>query len=480
MLKVYNTASRSLEVFEAREPGRVGIYVCGPTVYDECHLGHARALVAFDVIVRWLEQRGYRVLYVRNITDIDDKIIARAAERGMTCPELAEKYIRSFREEMGKLSLRPPDVEPRATAHIPEMIALIGALWEKGFAYESGGDVYYDVGRFPGYGRLSGRETADLVAGARVEVSERKRNPLDFVLWKAAKPGEPEWRSPWGPGRPGWHVECSAMSARYLGKSFDVHGGGHDLIFPHHENEIAQSEAANGLAPARYWLHNAHVTVDKTKMSKSLGNFFTLKEIFAGHDPAAVRFFLAGRHYRSPIDFSAPALTEAAAALRRISDALSRLAGSSPGGMPDPAPECPPEFSAAMDEDFNATAAMGVVFGLVTALHAELDGRAAGWEGRAREIGGRIIRCCAALGISPAAGPAPVRAGGGELSGAELERCLAAASLRAGEVGRLLETRDALRARMEFAAADRIRARLQALGYEVRDEKGRGGTAARR
>lgn len=478
VVKVYNTATRRMEEFVPREPGRVGMYVCGPTVYDDCHVGHARAMVAFDVIIRWFEYRGYRVRYVRNITDIDDKIIKRAGEKKVSCGELAERFIDSFHEDMGRLSLRPPDVEPRATGHIPEMVALIRTLWEKGLAYEAGGDVYYDVGRFDGYGKLSGRDTEELLSGARVEVNERKGNPLDFVLWKAAKPGEPEWPSPWGPGRPGWHIECSAMSTKYLGKSFDIHGGGHDLIFPHHENEIAQSEGANGCAPARYWLHNAHVMVEKTKMSKSLDNFFTLKDIFAAHDPRVVRFFLLGRHYRTPIDFSARALTEAAAALARIGEALARLE-ETVGEAIVTAGACPAEFSAAMDDDFNATAAMGVVFGLVNSLHAELDARGDGWEGRARRAGADIMRCCATLGIDLLPRDAVrARAGAEALTHGELERCLSADALSREEIGRLLETRNALRAKKEFALADRIRLKVQALGYDIRD--GKGSTAARR
>ncbi len=477
VIKVYSTATRRLEEFVPREPGRVGVYVCGPTVYDDCHVGHARAMVAFDVIIRWIEHRGYLVRYVRNITDIDDKIIKRAEEKKVSCAELAERFIRSFHEDMGRLSLRPPDVEPLATGHIPEMIALIQSLWEKGLAYAAGGDVYYDVARCAGYGKLSGRDTEELRAGARVEVNERKRNPLDFVLWKAAKPGEPEWPSPWGPGRPGWHIECSAMSARYLGTSFDIHGGGHDLIFPHHENEIAQSEGANGCAPARYWLHNAHVTVDKTKMSKSLGNFFTLKDIFAAHDARVVRFFLLSRHYRSPIDFSGGALTEAAAALGRIGEALARLE-ETVGEKVAPADECPVEFAAAMDGDFNATEAMGVVFGLVSRLHAELDARGDGWSERARGIGADILRCCEALGVALLPRDAVrARAGAEALSREDFERCLAADALSREEIGRLLETRNALRAKKEFVLADRIRVKVQALGYEIRDEKGKGSAA---
>lgn len=479
-LMVYNTATRSMEKFQPCRPREVGMYVCGPTVYDDCHVGHARAMVAFDIIVRWLEHRGYCVRYVRNITDIEDKIIRRAAERNIACAELSEQYIRGFREDTRRLSLREPDAEPKATEHIPEMRDLIAKLWEKGLAYQSAGDVYFDVGAFSRYGRLSGRKTEDLLAGARVEVNERKKNPLDFVLWKAAKEGEPQWPSPWGPGRPGWHIECSAMSAKYLGNPFDIHGGGEDLIFPHHENEIAQSEGASGSPPARYWLHNALVTIDKTKMSKSLGNFFTLKEVFQNYDPRAVRYFLLSRHYRTPIDFSESSLSEARVSLRRLDECISRVQDAT-GTAVQPAAVCPERFAAAMDEDFNTTEALGVVFGLASRAHVELDENKSGGAENARRIAADILKCCEVLGMPLVAGEAVrVTAADEALDREELERLLGRESLSRAEIEWLLKARNALRGQKEFALADRIRLRVEAMGYEVRDAKEKGSMARRK
>ena len=487
-LKVYNTATRRLEEFRPIKAGEVGIYVCGPTVYDDCHVGHARAMVAFDVIVRWLEYRGYKVNYVRNVTDIDDKIIKRAAERGISCAELAERYIRSFHDDTQKLSLRAPDVEPRATGHIPEMIRIIGMLWERGLAYESGGDVYFDVGVYKKYGAFSGRDTEELLAGAHVEVNEQKKNPLDFALWKAAKDGEPEWPSPWGKGRPGWHIECSAMSAKYLGESFDIHGGGQDLIFPHHENEIAQSEGATGSAPARYWLHNAHVTVDQTKMSKSLGNFFTLKEIFKKHPPRAIRFFLISKHYRSPIDYSESALTEAAAALRRIDECIGRAEKAIESTV-EPAGRCPVEFETAMDEDFNTAGAIGVVFFMINAINVEIDGKGQGWRDRVVEAARHIRACCGLLGIGikipEVISTEDVRDAKfiievKSVDKNEMEKLLLKDSFSKEEVRSLMDCRERSREERDFNLADRIRAKLSSLGYEVRDAGKQGSTVRKK
>jgi cysteinyl-tRNA synthetase len=475
-LKIYNTATKRLEEFQPLKEGEAGIYVCGPTVYDDCHLGHARAMAAFDVVVRWLEYRGYRVNYVRNITDIDDKIIKRAAERGVGCAELAERYIRSFHDDAHSLSLRAPDAEPRATEHTPEMIRIIEMLMERGLAYESGGDVYFDVGAYKKYGAFSGRNTEELLAGARVEVSGQKKNPLDFALWKAAKDGEPEWPSPWGKGRPGWHIECSAMSAKYLGETFDIHGGGQDLIFPHHENEIAQSEGATGSVPARYWMHNAHVTVDQTKMSKSLGNFFTLKETFKKYDPQVVRYFLLSRHYRTPIDFSEGSLDEAGAALGRLDECVARLEEAI-GREVGVASECHPGFAGAMDHDFNTTEAMGVVFGLVNAINHCLDGRESDWEGQAERAGSQLKKCCEILGIEIKRRETLRISGVEESLGKEqIEALLLRDEFSPGELETLLKARNALRAEKEFDLADRIRAKLSSLGYDVRDDRGKGST----
>lgn len=479
-LKIYNTATKCLEEFRPIKAGEAGIYVCGPTVYDDCHVGHARVMVAFDVVVRWLEYRGYRVRYVRNITDVEDKIIKRAAERGVSCAELAEQYIRSFHDDMQKLALRPLDAEPRATRHIPEMIRIIEALVGKGLAYESGGDVYFDVGAYKKYGAFSGRNTEELLAGARVEVNEQKRNPLDFALWKAAKEGEPQWPGPWGPGRPGWHIECSAMSMKYLGESFDIHGGGEDLIFPHHENEIAQSEGATGNPPARYWMHNAFVTIDRTKMSKSLGNFFTLKEVFKKCDPRVVRYFLLSRHYRTPIDFSEGSLGEAGAALGRIEECVARLEEVM-GREVQVDPGCQLDFTMAMDDDFNTTEAMGAVFGLVNFINHCLDGRESDWKGNAGRAGAQLKKCCEILGIELKKRETLRISGIAEsLEGERIEALLLRDDFSPEELETLLKTRNALRAGKEFGLADRIRAKLSSLGYEVRDAGKQGSTVRKK
>jgi len=325
-MQLYNTLSRRKEAFQPLSPGKVGLYACGVTVYDDCHLGHARSCVVFEVLVRFLRWRGLEVTWVRNYTDIDDKILRRAQELGLSWQEVAARYIASFQEDMAALGVPPAQLEPRATEHIPEMLDLVRRLEDQGFAYQgTGGDVYFRVRRFPGYGRLSGQSLEDLEAGARIEVAPYKEDPLDFVLWKASKPGEPAWASPWGPGRPGWHLECSAMSMKYLGETLDLHGGGQDLVFPHHENELAQSEAATGKPFARFWLHHGLLTIDQEKMSKSLGNFFTVKEVLARFHPEVVRFFLINAHYRSPLDFSDQALAEAETALLRLYTTLARL-----------------------------------------------------------------------------------------------------------------------------------------------------------
>ena len=312
MLQIYNSLTNRKEPFQPIMPGKVRMYVCGMTVYDYCHLGHARAMVVFDMVVRYLRAQGYEVTYVRNITDIDDKIIRRAAELGVSVQELTERFIRAMHEDAAALGVLPPDHEPRATESIDGMIAMIQKLIDEGYAYVAdNGDVYYAVSRFPEYGKLSGKRIEDLRAGARIEPGEAKRDPLDFALWKAAKPGEPSWPSPWGEGRPGWHIECSVMSTACLGNHFDIHGGGVDLKFPHHENEIAQSEAATGEKFVNVWMHNGHVRVDDEKMSKSLGNFFTVREILAKYRAEQVRYFLLASHYRGPLNYTAEALENA-------------------------------------------------------------------------------------------------------------------------------------------------------------------------
>ena len=379
-IHLYNTMRRQLEPLVTREPGKVSMYVCGVTPYDYPHLGNARAAVAFDIIRRYLEFSDYRVMYVTNFTDIDDKIINRANEQGVVWHVLPERFIQVYFEEMDALNVKRADVYPKATDNIPEIISLIQALVERGVTYESDGDVYFEVRKFDKYGELSGRDIDEQQSGARVEVSEVKRDPRDFALWKSAKPGEPSWDSPWGPGRPGWHIECSAMAMKYLGKGFDIHGGGQDLIFPHHENEIAQSEAAmdDDAVFAQYWLHNGFVTINREKMSKSLGNFFTVRDILARYAPEVVRYFLTAAHYRSPIDFSDQTLDQAKAAYERLRLGVFNMeriianAKQSTEENPEQSTRlrellvsAETDFRIAMDDDFNTPQAIAVLFDLV-------------------------------------------------------------------------------------------------------------------
>ena len=375
-IRIYNTLTKSKENFETVIPGQVNIYVCGPTVYDDCHVGHARSVVVFDAVVRYLRAMDYRVNYVRNFTDVDDKIINRANEVGTDSGQLAETFIDAFYRDMDALNVLRADREPRVTEHIADIIAVVQTLLDKGSAYIVGGDVYYAVETFAEYGKLSGRKLDDMVAGSRVEINTNKRNPFDFVLWKAAKPGEPSWPSPWGEGRPGWHIECSAMSSHFLGQTLDIHGGGKDLIFPHHENEIAQSEAAHGTTFARYWMHNGFVNIDNEKMSKSLNNFLMIKDILEAYHPESVRLFLLSSHYRSPIDFSDQNLKEAEKALDKIYGLLKRL--DQEGGIADvdggvPAGNHWSDFCAAMDDDFNTAKGVGLLFNLIKEANRILD-----------------------------------------------------------------------------------------------------------
>jgi cysteinyl-tRNA synthetase len=363
MLTIYNTLGREKQPFVAITPGQVRLYVCGMTVYDYCHLGHARVMVAFDVVTRWLRASGYEVEYVRNITDIDDKIIKRAAENNETTTALTNRFIAAMNEDAAALGVLPPTHEPRATEFVAQMQAMISTLIARGLAYAAdNGDVYYIVHNFVGYGKLSGKSLDELRAGERVEIDQHKRDPLDFVLWKAAKPGEPAWPSPWGEGRPGWHIECSAMSEHYLSNHFDIHGGGQDLQFPHHENEIAQSEGAHGCTMANYWMHNGFVRVDNEKMSKSLGNFFTIREVLEKYDAETLRFFIVRAHYRSPLNYSDHHLDDAKQALNRLYTALREVpavVGSIDWTQPQAA-----RFRAAMDDDFNTPEAVAVLFDL--------------------------------------------------------------------------------------------------------------------
>jgi len=363
MLKIYNSLTREKQIFTPIESGKVRMYVCGMTVYDFCHLGHARVMVVFDMIARWFRTSNYQVTYVRNITDIDDKIIKRANENGETIHVLTQRFIEAMDEDSAKLGIIRPDIEPRATQHIQGMLDMIGKLIEKGHAYQAAnGDVFYKVRSFNDYGKLSGKSLDDLRAGERVEVDTYKQDPMDFVLWKSVKPNEPNWDSPWGKGRPGWHIECSVMSAEHLGAHFDIHGGGQDLQFPHHENEIAQSEAAHSCQMANYWMHNGFVRVDDEKMSKSLGNFFTIREVLGKYDPEVVRFFILRAHYRSPLNYSDKHLDDAKASLTRLYTAL-RGQEVSTHNIDWNQPQAK-RFKEAMDDDLNTPEAMAVLFEL--------------------------------------------------------------------------------------------------------------------
>ncbi|NRH29595.1 cysteine--tRNA ligase [Pseudomonas sp. MS19] len=457
MLTIYNTLSKTKQELKPLEGNHVRMYVCGMTVYDFCHIGHARVMVAFDVIARWLRHRGYELTYVRNITDIDDKIIRRAQENGEGFEVLVDRMIAAMHEDEARLNVLRPDIEPRATSHIAGMHQMIQTLIDKGFAYAPGnGDVYYRVGKFVGYGKLSRKKIEDLRIGARIEVDESKQDPLDFVLWKGAKPGEPSWQSPWGEGRPGWHIECSVMSTCCLGETFDIHGGGPDLVFPHHENEIAQSEAATGKLYANAWMHAGAVRVDGEKMSKSLGNFFTIREVLQKYHPEVVRYFLVSSQYRSPINYSEDSLKEAKGALERFYHALKGL------------PEAPAaggdafvaRFSEAMDDDFNSPEACAVLFEMVREVNRLRDTdlqAAAGLAARLKELAG-------VLGVLQLEPEAFLQAGAeGKVDAAEVE-ALIAARLQA-------------RSDKNWAESDRIRDQLTAMGVVLED--GKGGTTWR-
>jgi len=486
-LSVFNTLGNRKEPFEPVTPGKVRMYVCGVTVYDLCHIGHARANVAFDVIVRYLRHRGYEVTYVRNFTDIDDKILRRAAETGTDYRAVSEKYIEAFYRDFDRMGLVRPDAEPRATAHIPEIVALVERLVRAELAYAVDGDVYYAVKGFREYGKLSGKNVEDLLSGARVEVDERKRDPLDFALWKASKPGEPAWESPWGPGRPGWHIECSAMAMKHLGETFDIHGGGKDLVFPHHENEIAQSEGATGMPFARYWIHNGFVNVDSEKMSKSLGNFFTLREVLATVKPDVLRFFFASSHYRSPIDYSDRSLAEARAGLDRLYRVKEKAeacegSGARPTGLPEGEEfaalrEAPSRFDEAMNDDFNTAAALGHLFDAVRALNRLApDDPSADREGSGRFLAGYSLLdpLFGVLGLLRSTSGEYFRQDFRPDSDSPSLATEAGAEVRvlsAAEIERRIEERKAARARKDFADADRIRKELESLGVLLEDTK---------
>lgn len=383
MLSVYNDLTRKKEEFQPIEKGKVRFYVCGPTVYNYFHIGNARPFVMFDIFRRYLESQGYEVTFVQNFTDIDDRMINRAGEMGITVEELAERFIAAYYADADALGIKRATLNPRATREIDEIIKIISRLIEKGCAYEIEGDVYFNVSAFPEYGKLSRQSLEELRSGARVDVDERKRDPIDFALWKASKPGEPSWQSPWGAGRPGWHIECSAMATKYLGESIDIHGGGSDLIFPHHENEIAQSEAASGRRFVKYWLHNAYLMINMEKMSKSLGNFKTVRDICEKYNPLVLRYFLLSAHYRSPINFSQEALDQSQSALERIKNSYAdlkfALTADGEGRADDPLRSAIAAaengFIKSMDDDFNTAGALGSVFDLVRAVNVHLTGK---------------------------------------------------------------------------------------------------------
>ena len=451
-MRLYNTLTRTVEDFDTRDEGRVGMYVCGPTVQNVPHFGHARAAVVPDVLRRWLLHSGYEVFFVRNITDVEDKIIDRAAQEGRPPAAVAETYARVYDAEMARLNVMPPDVAPRATGHILEMIGLIERLVEVGAAYEGGGDVFFSVRKFDNYGQLSGRNVDDLRSGARIEPTERKRDPLDFVLWKAAKPGEPSWPSPWGRGRPGWHIECSAMAAKYLGAAFDIHAGGLDLVFPHHENEIAQSEAASGRRFARYWMHNGMVTLDEEKMSKSVGNVIGLAEALDRFGANVLRLFLLSAHYRSPVDFSEGRLAEAAAGFDRWSAFVRATRGiESDGAADETAGGAAPfrqRFEDAMNDDLATPAAQAALFDLVAEGNRALERGDKAFAAAARDL--LVGLATNVLGYT-----FDVADQGGSLVGPLVEE--------------LLRLRLEARQRKDFDTADGIRSRLAAIGVVVED-----------
>jgi cysteinyl-tRNA synthetase len=448
-LRLYNTLSRSVEAFAPIEPGHVRMYVCGITVYDLCHLGHARMMLAFDVVYRWLRASGWRVTYVRNITDIDDKIIRRAVERGVAVRQLTDEMVAAMHRDLAAIGTLPPTHEPRATDYVPQMLAMISTLESKGLAYRAAdGDVNYAVRKFPGYGKLSGKSLDELRAGERVALDDDKLDPLDFVLWKAAKPTEPDdarWPSDYGPGRPGWHIECSAMSCALLGERFDIHGGGMDLQFPHHENEIAQSEGALGHPFVNVWLHNGFLNVDNEKMSKSLGNFFTIADVLQSYDGESLRFFMMRTHYRSPFNFSDTILDDARIALRRLYTALDAV-GDLPEVVLDWSRPASAAFKAAMDDDFNTPGALAVLFELASEVNRSGSKDAAA---ELRALGG-------VLGLLQQRPRDFLQ--GGQRSG------LDAAAIEA----RIAERAAAKQAR-DFATADRIRKELAAAGVELKD-----------
>ena len=466
-LKLYNTATRKKEDFNPLEQGKVGIYVCGVTVYDYCHIGHARSAIVFDVLVRYLREKGFDVTYVRNFTDVDDKIINKANETGKETSVIAQEYIDAFYEDMDRLYVLRADIEPRATEYIDGMIDMVTTLVDRGYAYVEGNDVFFSIEKFKEYGRLSGRKLEDMQAGSRVAVDEKKRHPMDFVLWKEAKPGEPQWDSPWGPGRPGWHIECSVMSNHYLGPSFDIHGGGRDLLFPHHENERAQSIGANNGVFANYWVHNGFVKIESEKMSKSLGNFLTIRDVLKSYHPQVLRLFLLSKNYRGPLDFSKNAILGIQSGLVRIYRTLERLEDvigpyeeETEDLRNDPFME---QFFSVMDDDLNTVGAIGLIFEKVRELNKFLDALTGSIDKKTRI---RFINDCHGL----------FRAGRvlGLLqeSPAEFFKQLSdhVKDVDPNEIEKMIEERNMARAAKDWAKADEIRMHLKEMGVVLEDD----------
>ncbi|MDA8083197.1 MAG: cysteine--tRNA ligase [Nitrospiraceae bacterium] len=474
-MRIYNTLTAKKEDFVPVKPGAVRMYSCGITAYDHCHIGHARSAIVFDVMRRYIRYKGYAITYIRNFTDIDDKIINRGHQEGMAWDAVAKKYIDEYYRDMDMLGVGRADVEPRATEYIAQMIHIVKGLVEKGFAYESEGSVYFEVAKFGDYGKLSKRDPDDMMAGARIEVNEKKKSPMDFALWKASKEGEPAWDSPWGPGRPGWHIECSAMSLEHLGETFDIHGGGADLIFPHHENEIAQSEAFTGKPFVKYWVHNGFITVDKEKMSKSLGNFFTIKEILGKFDSEAIRFFLLSTHYRSPIEFSDEQLKEAEASIDRYYTTVLRVrdflgldhakekASSEEKALEEVLSGFITGFREAMDDDFNTALAIGGIFELIRVLNKYLDGKPSGRHSmelvtRSRELLKEVGAVLNIFARTPE----------------EWYKALMSVKhigLSEADILLKIDQRQQARANRDWAAADTLRKELDSQGIVLEDKK---------
>ncbi|TZE82829.1 cysteine--tRNA ligase [Calorimonas adulescens] len=452
-MQIYNTMTGKKEEFVPLMDKRVGMYVCGPTVYNFIHIGNARSFIVFDLVRRYLEYKGYDVTYVQNFTDIDDKMIKRANEESISVFELGERFINEYFKDADALGIKRATVHPRATQVIDSIIEFISDLVAKGYAYQTDDGVYFSVEKFDGYGKLSKKNIEDLISGARVDVNERKKNPLDFALWKAAKPGEPCWESPWGKGRPGWHIECSVMSSKYLGNSFDIHGGGPDLVFPHHENEIAQSEARNGTVFARYWMHAGYLNINNQKMSKSLGNFFTVREVLQRYDPMVVRFFMLSSHYRSPINFSFELLDQTAGGLDRIKNALIRLNGlkgqagdtSADFSVREAVQKEKDRFIASMDDDFNTAEAISNIFNIVSIANSRVDEGSG--QALIKFVSGTICELLGVLGITF------------NLNADMLDE----------EIECLIKERQEARARKDFKTADRIRDELKERGIILED-----------